>query len=110
MHQTYANILTEELNCNEKALKHRKIAVKLEPKAWTYQGLANTLRDMKRFDEADKAYAKMIEYDPDDAKYWYQWTCNLEEQHKWDEVIEKRKKVLHKHLNIDGLVKKIYFK
>jgi tetratricopeptide (TPR) repeat protein len=94
VHQTYANILSEELDRDEKALKHRRIAVTLEPKSWTYQGLANTLSAMRKYDEANVAYAKLVELDPDDAQYWHNWANSLSYQQKWDDCILKCRKAL----------------
>lgn len=94
LHQTFANVLSEELNMDEEALKHRRIAVQLEPKTWTYQGLANTLSVMKRYDEANEAYAKLVELDPHDADYWRNWAGSLSRQGRHDDCIEKSTKAL----------------
>ena len=94
LHQTYANVLSEELNENEEALTHRRIAVKLEPASWNYQGLANTLSGMKRYAEANDAYAKLVELDPNDAMYWDCWANSLSYQNRYEECIEKCKKAL----------------
>ena len=76
VHQTYANILTEALDRPEDALKHRWLAAELEPKDWTYQGLANTLKALGRYEEADEVYAKLLELAPKESDFWRQWgTC-----------------------------------
>ena len=94
LHQTFANILGEETKEYEEALVHRRIAVKLEPAAWNYQGLANTLSSMKRYDEANEAYATLVELDPNDAMYWDSWANSLQYQDRHEECIEKCKKAL----------------
>jgi len=76
VHQTYANILTEALNRPADALEHRWLAAELEPKGWTYQGLANTLKTLGHYEEANEVYAKLLEISPGEADFWRQWgTC-----------------------------------
>lgn len=77
VHQTYANILSEQLGRHEEALKHRRIAVELDPQSWSYQGLANTLSKLERYREAEPAYAKAVELDPLDPQHWFQWGACL---------------------------------
>lgn len=89
VHQTYANILSEELGEHEKALVHRRLAVQLEPEGWSYQGLGNTLVKLKRYDEANVAFAKCTELDPTDSKYWQNWANCLFLQKKYEEAIRK---------------------
>jgi tetratricopeptide (TPR) repeat protein len=89
IHQTYANIIAEELGQPEQALKHRKLAVEMEPRPWTYQGMANTLNALKRYDEANEYFAKMVELDPSDDVYWESWGMSLYKQKKYLESIEK---------------------
>jgi len=92
LHQTFANILSEQLELMEEALKHRQLAAELEPAGWTYQGLANTLTRMKRYDEADLAFAKLMELDPDDAQYWWNWALMLNQAGRNEDCIEKCRK------------------
>lgn len=94
LHQTFANVLAEELGSKEEALKHRYIAVELEPASWTYQGLANTLDGLKRYPEANETYAKLVEMDPHDADYWWGWANCLSHQNRYNESIKKHEKVL----------------
>ncbi len=94
VHQTFANILSEDLGLHEEALRHRRIAVEMEPTGWTYEGLGNILSSMKRYDEANEAFAKMAQLDPDNAKYWIDWATSLEHQGHYDECIEKCKKAM----------------
>lgn len=91
VHQTYANILSEELEQNEEALAHRRIAVRLDPKAWSYDGLANTLTAMKMYDEANQTYAKSTELDPNYARYWLNWAGSLYSQGRYEDCISKAK-------------------
>jgi tetratricopeptide (TPR) repeat protein len=94
VHQTYANMLSEELQRHEEALKHRRIAVKLETKPWTLQGLANTLKFLGEFEEANRTYATLIELEPNDAKNWSCWADSFRAEQKWDECIARCKKAL----------------
>ncbi|MDA3799181.1 MAG: tetratricopeptide repeat protein [Kiritimatiellae bacterium] len=91
LHQTYANILAEQLDLYEEALEHRRIAVKLEPAAWNYQGLANTLSAMKRYDEANAAYQKLINLDSTSARYWQNWAHSRSYAGDYEDCIEKCK-------------------
>jgi len=92
LHQTFANILTEQLDQKEEALKHRRIAVGLEPAGWTYQGLANTLGAMRRYDEADEAFQKLVEFEPSSARYWRDWALMLNHAGRNEDCIEKCRK------------------
>ena len=94
LHQTFANVLSEELSHHAEALKHRRKAVELEPASWTYQGLANTLSELRQYDEANKTFEKIVEMDPDDAHYWYSWACSLCRQKCYSGCIAKCEKVL----------------
>ena len=94
LHQTFANILAEQLDLKEEALVHRRIAVELEPKAWTYQGLANTLTSLERYDEADAAFTKMIELEANNAQYWQNWAHMLNKAKRHEECIEKCQKAV----------------
>ncbi len=88
VHHTYANILTESLGRPESALGHRRIAVELAPRGWTYQGLGNTLRELGRYDEAAEAFAEAVELDPDDD-YWRQWGMSLYTAGHDEDALEK---------------------
>ncbi|OGV57619.1 MAG: hypothetical protein A2283_04285 [Lentisphaerae bacterium RIFOXYA12_FULL_48_11] len=94
VHQTLANVLSEELDRDEEALVHRRIAVELEPEAWTYQGLANTLSALKKYDEANKTYEKLVSMEPYDADYWFNWANSLSRQKCYSASIAKCEKVL----------------
>ena len=94
VHQTYANILSEELGRLEEALNHRRIAVTLDPKAWTYDGLANTLMALQMYDEANQAYAKSTELNPNSAQLWHNWALSLYNQRRFEDCISKCKRAL----------------
>lgn len=76
VHQSYARLLSVELDESERALDHRMLAAELEPNAETYQGLANTLKKLQRYADADNVYSKLVEMDPENQIVWMQWgTC-----------------------------------
>ncbi len=95
--QTFANLLDAAFHFEE-SLIHRRIAVKLEPKAWSYQGLGNTLASMGEFDEALLAYEKSVELSPSGSKYWSSWAWGLIKVNKIDEAIPK----LERAISLDG--------
>lgn len=80
LHQTCANILAEELGRHEEAFKHREIAVRLDPKSWTYQGMGNTLTHLKRYAEADTNYTHSVEMAPGDATYLHSWAWSMRQR------------------------------
>ena len=73
VNHTYANILTESLKQPEKALPFRERALALSQRGWTYQGYANTLMALKRYEEASAAFEKAVEIEPDSNQYRRQW-------------------------------------
>jgi len=77
LHQSYANILSEELGRHKEALKHREIALRLEPAPWSHQGMANTLSNLGRYAEADKHYQKCVELAPDRPSYLASWAWSM---------------------------------
>ncbi|MCF7848780.1 MAG: tetratricopeptide repeat protein [Kiritimatiellales bacterium] len=93
VHQTYGNIL-DSLGLHEKALVHRKITVELEPKSWSYNTYAITLNNLKRYEEADRVYAKCLELEPGVAMHLNNWANNFYDQERYNEAIEKYKEVL----------------
>jgi TPR repeat protein len=95
VHHTFANVLREELvGLDEEALKHNRIAVRMEPTAWSYEGLGMTLSKLRKFDEANRVYAKQIEMDPTVDRYWIHWAYSLEHQGEYEEAINKYKKII----------------
>lgn len=88
VHHTYANILTESLDRPEDALPHRETALVLAPRGWTYQGMANTLKELKRLDEACAAFARAVELDPQDPDYTRQWAWALYDSKRFEEAVE----------------------
>ena len=79
VHQTYANML-DELEQYDEALIHRQLAVKLEPAPWSLDGLGLTLTALKRWEEADAAYAKTTQMAPQSARYWRHWASSKSER------------------------------
>ena len=92
LHQTCANILSEELGRHEEALKHREIALRLEPASWSHQGMANTLSNLGRYTEADAHYQKCIELDPDSPSYLASWAWSMGRRNEHEKALELYKK------------------
>lgn len=92
LHQTCANILSEELGRHEEALKHRKIAVQQEPAPWSYQGLASTLTYLGRYAEADESYKKSTQMAPDDPTYLASWAWSMERRNENAKAFDLYKK------------------
>ena len=79
VNHTYANILTESLGRPEEALVYRERALEQVQRGWTYQGYANTLRKLGRYEEASAAFEKAVKSAPKHAVYWSQWgNCLLD--------------------------------
>ena len=76
VHQTYANLL-DELGRFEEALVERYKAVKMEPAAWSYDGLGNTLDSLGRYKEASEAHAKAARLAPASLPIWFHWARGL---------------------------------
>ncbi|MBA4388665.1 MAG: hypothetical protein C0404_11840 [Verrucomicrobia bacterium] len=89
VHQSYGTLLDDFLNRYDEALKHRLLAVELEPASWSYRSLAGTLHKLKRFKEADEAFRKTVEFDPQDANHWISWGSCLRDEGKMAEATEK---------------------
>ncbi|WP_372845644.1 tetratricopeptide repeat protein [Pontiella sp.] len=87
VHHTYANILTESLGRLDDALVHRRIALEQAERAWTYQGLANTLMDLNQLEEAIVAYEKAVELKPEDPDYLRQYGRALLKARRGDEAV-----------------------
>jgi len=92
VHHTYANLLSEELGMQQKALVHRKIALGMTEASWTFQGMANTLVKLDRNEDAEPYYAKAAERDPDDARHWSQWGSCLFKLKRYSAAMEKYSK------------------
>lgn len=92
LHQTCANILSEELGRHDEALKHREIAVRLEPAPWSYQGMANTLTYLGRYADADVNYKKSIEMAPDSPAYLASWAWSMGQRNEHEKELELYKK------------------
>jgi tetratricopeptide (TPR) repeat protein len=93
LHQTCANILSEELGRHEEALKHREIAVRLEPAPWSYQGMANTLTRLKRYDEADINYKKSVEMSDNNPGYIGSWAWSMCERNDYQKAFRLYKQI-----------------
>jgi tetratricopeptide (TPR) repeat protein len=69
LHQTYANILTDDLQQYEKALPHRRLAVSMEAREWSLNGLAYNLQCAEQYNEANAVYARLIRIAPKNTEY-----------------------------------------
>jgi TPR repeat protein len=72
-HQTFANILMEYQHKHEEALEHYQKVVKMEPRAWNYDGMARALEQRGRNTESDHAHEKATKLDPGSSDYWRSW-------------------------------------
>lgn len=88
-HHTYANILTEYLQEYDKALEHRYLAVALEAKGWTLQGLANTLRKKGDFEKSSAIWARAVQMASDESDYWSGWGDTLYWMKQYGEAAAK---------------------
>ena len=93
VHQTFANLL-DELHQYDEALVHRAVAVKMEPSGWSAEGLALTLWHLKRYDEADKAFAASLEFSPSAGSYYDAWADMLLEQGHFDDAVDRCRSAL----------------
>ncbi len=93
VHQTFANLL-DQLHRYDEALVERRKAVAQEPAGWSYDGLANTLHAMQRFDEANEAHSNATSISPRRVSYWLNWCSTLLDENRPDEAIEKCKKAM----------------
>jgi len=93
VHQTYANLL-DNLKRYDEALAERRLTIKLEPAHWSYEGLANTLHPMRRFQECYDAHAQAVKLCPTCAQYFANWSMALNDDGKYDEAIEKCRRAL----------------
>ncbi len=93
MHQTWANLL-QELGRNQEELVHRKIAIKMCPQGWSYDGYADCLSALKRYAEADAAHRIALRYAPDDSMYMTNWAINDYDQGKLEGAKKKLEKAM----------------
>jgi tetratricopeptide (TPR) repeat protein len=89
LHCIYGRLLTSELDEPEKALEHRMLAAEMEPGPLTYEGLANTFLVLKRYDDADRVYAKLLEMSPDSSIDWLRWGNTMFFMEAYDAAAEK---------------------
>jgi tetratricopeptide (TPR) repeat protein len=90
VHQTYANLL-DELHRYDDALVERYKTVKLEPAAWSYDGLGNTLDSLGRSKEASEAHAMAARLAPNSLPIWIHWARGLLGTGKYHETLETGK-------------------
>jgi tetratricopeptide (TPR) repeat protein len=88
VHQTYANLL-DALGRYDEALVERRKTIEMEPNGWSYDGLAVTLRHLKRYKEAEEASAKAVVQEPLRATYWSNWALTLIDDGKIEDAIAK---------------------
>lgn len=87
LHQTIGNAL-HMLDRHEEALRHRQLAVELEPAGWSNAALGLTLSKLKRYEEANQAYARAITFHAA-AAHFLNWSRNLRDSGKFDAAMEK---------------------
>lgn len=103
VHHTYANFLTECLGREEDALKHREIALRMSPRAWTHQGMANTLANLGRYSEADKHFEACVALEPGNTDYLCSWAVSMVkrgESHRAFELYKQALEVRPKNLQL----------
>jgi tetratricopeptide (TPR) repeat protein len=93
VHQTFANHLVDEKRYEE-ALPHRKLAVKLQPTGWTYDGLANTLFKLGKKEESEKVREEAAVKHGDYPLFWINWGKELIDLKRYPEAIKKIDKAL----------------
>lgn len=92
VHHTYALLLTSGLDRPEDALDHVQLAAELEPQGKTYQGLAFTLYRLERYTEADQVFGKLLEMEPENALFWFQWGSCLAHMGQYAAAADKFEK------------------
>ncbi|MEA2068585.1 MAG: tetratricopeptide repeat protein, partial [Verrucomicrobiota bacterium] len=102
---TYANILTESLGRPEEALAYRERALLLAERGWTYQGYANTLRKLGRYEEASAAFEKAVGIVPMNVDYWRQWGKCLMDSGHVEKAYEVFRKAYEMGLRDSGILK-----
>jgi TPR repeat protein len=88
-HQTYANILENGLGRSQAALPHRKLAARLEHRAWSYVALARTLGHVGQYEEAFTFYRLASGMNPGDSSIWTSWGWDLCDSGRRDEGLRK---------------------
>lgn len=91
-HQTYANLL-DQVGRSADAVPHRNLAICLEPAPWSYSALGDTMTLLKRWPEADDAYAQSLTY-ADTFHLWDNWSWSMQERGDNDGCIEKARRAL----------------
>lgn len=73
---------------HEEALVHRKLALQLEPAAWSNAALGFTLDSLQRYDEANNAYAEAIRIYPA-PEHYVSWGISRSHAGEYAEALEK---------------------
>lgn len=94
LHHTYANTL-DDLQEYEEALEHRTLAVSMEAKGWSLDGLAFTLYKLKKYDRSNAIYARVLRRNPSGDTYWARWGNTLSAMKRYEEAEEKYRRALH---------------
>jgi tetratricopeptide (TPR) repeat protein len=93
VHQTFANHLVDEKRYEE-ALPHRRLAVKLQPTGWTYDGLAHTLFTLGKREESEKVRKEAAIKHGEYPLFWINWGKELIDLKRYPEAIVKLDKAL----------------
>jgi tetratricopeptide (TPR) repeat protein len=88
LHQSYANLL-DDLKEYEKSLEHRILAVSMEAKGWSLDGLAFTLYKLEKYDWSNAVYARILRQNPYNETYWVRWGNTLNALKHYEEAEEK---------------------
>ena len=88
VHQTYANLL-DDLGRYTEALAERRTTVMMEPADWAYDGLGNTLDNMKEYDEAAEAHAKACQLAPKNGHHLGNLAANSLFRNEIDDAIRQ---------------------
>ncbi len=93
LHQTYANIL-DDLKRYEESLEHRLLAVSLEAKGWSLDGLAFTLYKLQKYEWSSAIYARVLRRNPLRKSYWIRWGNTLTSMERYEEAESKYRSAL----------------
>jgi len=90
VHHAYAGLL-DDLQQYDDAVVERKRTVAMEPAGWSYDGLGNTLRNLKRYQEATEAHIRAVRFEPKKSVYWSNWASTLFSEGNYAEAIAMAK-------------------
>jgi tetratricopeptide (TPR) repeat protein len=97
-HQTYGNILSE-LGWHARALPHRKMAVSLEPAAWSIDGLSISLSGLQFHEAADAASQSVDKMAPQHRQYLINWALHLKTWGHHEDAIARCRRVIALNAN-----------